>query len=114
MWFVYILYSAKIDRYYIGTTEDLQWRLERHNNGWGKYTKRGIPWTIVYFEQFKNKSDAFKREREIKNKKSKKYIEDIIKKYNYPRRKLSREIGKSRPDRLKKSLNINWGFLFLR
>jgi putative endonuclease len=82
MWFVYILYSAKIDRYYIGTTEDLQWRLERHNNGWGKYTKRGIPWTIVYFEQFKNKSDALKREREIKNKKSRKYIEDIIKKYN--------------------------------
>ena len=40
--------------------------------------KKGIPWVIVYAEDFYNKSDALKREREIKNSKSKKYIENLI------------------------------------
>jgi len=80
MWKMYILYSEKIDRYYTGTTDDLPWRLERHNAGWGRYTKRGIPWKIVHAEDFKKKSDALKREREIKARKSKKYIESVIKK----------------------------------
>ena len=78
MWKVYIIYSSKIDRYYVGITEDLNCRLERHNKGWGKYTKRGIPWKIVYSETFSDKSTALKREKEIKNKKNRKYIESLI------------------------------------
>jgi predicted GIY-YIG superfamily endonuclease len=42
--------------------------------------KRGIPWSVVYTEEYINKSDTLKRERAIKNQKSKKYIENIIKK----------------------------------
>jgi putative endonuclease len=80
MWQVYIIYSEKIDRYYIRITDNLDWRLERHNAGWGKYTKRGIPWTIVHTEKFELKSDVLKRENEIKNKKSRKYIEFLINK----------------------------------
>ncbi len=79
MWFVYILYSVKIDRYYVGVTDNLEWRLERHNAGWGRYTKRGIPWEIVYTERFNNKSEALKRERAIKLRKSRTYIEQLIK-----------------------------------
>ena len=77
-WFTYILYSKKIDRYYVGSTNDLGWRLERHNMGWGRYTKSGIPWEIVYSEKFGTKSIALKREKEIKGKKSRKYIEKLI------------------------------------
>ena len=80
MWKLYIIYSKKIDRYYTGVTHDLEWRLERHNQGWGSYTKRGIPWKIVYTEEFETKSAALKREREIKGRKSKCYIESLIKK----------------------------------
>jgi len=80
MWKVYIIYSEKIDRYYTGITEDLEWRLERHNQGWGRFTKRGIPWMVVYNEKYITKSEAVKREREIKNRKSRKYIENLIKK----------------------------------
>jgi len=80
MWKVYIIYSEKIDRYYIVVTEDMKWRLKRHNTGWGRYTKRGIPWEYVYTENFDNKSDALKREREIKARKSKIYVERLIKK----------------------------------
>lgn len=55
MWKVYIIYSEKIDRYYTGVTDDIGWRLERHNQGWGRYTKRGIPWKLVYSEEYKSK-----------------------------------------------------------
>jgi putative endonuclease len=79
MWKVYIIYSAKIDRYYTGITDDLEWRLHRHNDGWGRFTKRGIPWKVVYTEKFETKSNALKRECEIKARKSKKYIENLIK-----------------------------------
>ena len=78
MWYVYILYSEKIDSYYIGFTENLERRIKRHNDSWGRYSKRGIPWDIVYTEQFDKKSDALKRETQIKKMKSRKYIEDLI------------------------------------
>jgi len=77
-WFNYIIYSSSIDKYYTGNTENIKVRLNRHNSGWGKYTKRGIPWKLVYFEEFESKSLAIKRENEIKKKKSRKYIERLI------------------------------------
>ena len=76
--FTYILFSSKINKFYVGVTENLKWRLERHNLGWGRYTKHGIPWKLVYHESFILKSEALKREKEIKNKKSRRYIESLI------------------------------------
>ncbi len=78
MWYVYIIYSKKIDKYYVGYTDNLEWRIERHNSGWGKYTRRGIPWELVYNESFETKSKAIKREREIKRKKSRRYFKELI------------------------------------
>ncbi|MFA6980529.1 MAG: GIY-YIG nuclease family protein [Ignavibacteriaceae bacterium] len=77
-WFVYILFSKNLNKYYVGSTSDVEWRLERHNAGWGKYSKTGIPWEIVLREECSTKTEALKREREIKKKKSRKYIEEII------------------------------------
>jgi len=78
MYWTYILYSKMIDKFYIGHTGNLDLRLQRHNQGWSRSTKSGIPWEIVYFELFKDKSDAIKRELAIKRKKSRKYILEII------------------------------------
>ncbi|MDP3582929.1 MAG: GIY-YIG nuclease family protein [Ignavibacteria bacterium] len=78
MYFTYILYSPSIDKYYTGYTENLGLRISRHNSGWGKFSSRGIPWKLVYNEEFENKSDAINRENEIKSKKSKNYIENLI------------------------------------
>ncbi len=78
MWFTYILYSNKINKYYVGYTSDLELRILRHNSGWGKYSSRGTPWKLVYFEKFASKSEAIKRENQIKKKKSRKYIEKLI------------------------------------
>ena len=77
-YFVYILKSEKTNKYYIGYTADLQKRVEKHNLGGTKSTKSGLPWTVVYYEVYDNKSQAIKREFEIKRKKSRKYITSLI------------------------------------
>ncbi len=74
MFYTYILYSQSKDKYYVGYTHDLDLRLKRHNSGWSKSTKSGIPWKLVYYEEFATKSNAMKREYEIKHKKSRKFI----------------------------------------
>jgi len=45
---VYILYSTKLDRFYIGTTDDVPKRLIEHNNLHYKdaFTSRGLPWVL--------------------------------------------------------------------
>ncbi len=78
MYFTYILYSSSLDKFYTGYTEDLELRILRHNSGWGKFSSKGIPWRLVYSEQFKTKTEAIKRENEIKKKKSRKYIVELI------------------------------------
>ena len=78
MFYTYILYSEKFDRYYIGHCEDLQARLARHNNGAVNSTKKHMPWRIVYFEEFNSRAEANKRELYIKRMKSRKYIEALI------------------------------------
>ncbi|KAF0142760.1 MAG: putative endonuclease containing a URI domain [Stygiobacter sp.] len=78
MYHTYILYSSSLDKYYVGYTQNLELRIERHNSSWGKFTSSGIPWKLVYSESFQTKSDAIKREVQIKKKKSRKYIHDLI------------------------------------
>jgi putative endonuclease len=78
MYYTYILYSKSLGKYYVGYTHDLNLRLERHNSSWGKFSSRGIPWNLMYYESFENKSDAIKRENEIKRKKDRLYIERLI------------------------------------
>jgi putative endonuclease len=76
---VYILYSHKCDRYYVGHTDDLDRRIAEHNSGiGGKYSSQCRPFIVVYTESFATRSEAMKREKEIKAKKSRRYIELLI------------------------------------
>ena len=75
---VYILQSEANGTYYIGSTADFNERLQRHNQGRSRYTKRGIPWKIVHTEQFDTRSQATQRERQIKKRKSREYIEALV------------------------------------
>jgi putative endonuclease len=78
MYTVYILYSFGIDRYYVGSTNDLVRRLSEHNRRKGKYTDQGIPWKVVYTETYRDKRNARMREKAIKKRKSRIYIEMLI------------------------------------
>ena len=77
-YYVYILYSKRRDRYYIGYSHDPESRLEEHNLGATKFTRTGRPWILVYTEDFEDKKSAIHRELEIKKMKSRKYIENLI------------------------------------
>ncbi len=76
--YVYILHSTSRDRYYIGSTSDIEERLKRHNAGATPSTKGGRPWKIVYREEFPTRSEALKRENQIKRQKSRQYIEQLL------------------------------------
>ena len=76
--YTYILYSEKLNKYYVGSTTDITPRLEDHNRGKEKFTKTGCPWVIVYTEIFTELLDARRREASIKKQKSRKYIEALI------------------------------------
>lgn len=58
--FVYILQSLKDSKYYIGETVDLEERLLFHNNGRQPSTKHRIPFNLVLFEKFDNRTEALK------------------------------------------------------
>ena len=78
-YFVYILQSLTDGTYYVGSTHNVNSRLERHNQGRSQYTKSKRPWQLVHFEEFSNKFDALKRENQIKRRKSKRFIQSLIK-----------------------------------
>ncbi|MGJ5640669.1 GIY-YIG nuclease family protein [Formosa sp. S-31] len=67
MFFVYILYSEKLDVYYKGYTNSVFKRLHRHNSGYEKYTSRGIPWNLILVLPKSTKSEAMVLERKLKN-----------------------------------------------
>ena len=70
MYFVYILYSKKFDRYYVGQCEDLTVRLARHNAKRVLSTKPYVPWEVVYSETYATRSHATIIEKEHMKKKS--------------------------------------------
>ena len=80
MAWVYILYSRKIDKYYVGACKDLDRRLYEHNLGHSKFTSTGVPWELVYKEEFQDLILAKQRELKIKKMKSRPYIEGLIRK----------------------------------
>ena len=77
-YFVYILFSEKVNKYYVGSCQDIQDRLLRHNQGRSKFTKTGIPWTLAYSENYETRSEAYRREMEIKKKKSRVFIAQLV------------------------------------
>ena len=67
MFTVYVLYSQKYDQIYIGYTSDLENRFLSHNELATKgYTIKYRPWVIAYTEEFETKSEAMKREAQLK------------------------------------------------
>lgn len=65
-YYVYLL-KCSDESLYCGYTDDLVKRVKTHNMGKGaKYTKSRLPVSVVYSEEFSTKSEAMKREAQIK------------------------------------------------
>ena len=76
--YVYILFSPSLNRYYVGHTGQLDDRLFRHTNSGSKSTKAAHDWQLVYSESYPSRSAAMKRESFIKKQKSRRFIETLI------------------------------------
>jgi putative endonuclease len=80
MFLVYILYSEKFDKFYVGHTDDLERRLVEHNEiCTSSYTVKYRPWKLAaHFTVGPERGLAMKVERFIKMQKSRAFILSII------------------------------------
>ncbi|GAA5037681.1 hypothetical protein GCM10011506_36350 [Marivirga lumbricoides] len=77
----YILYSEKLQQYYYGySCDDLSERIRKHNSNHKGFTGKTNDWQLVYKEEYATKTEAFKRELQIKKWKSRKRVESLINK----------------------------------
>lgn len=82
MYFVYILESVIDKSWYIGYTPGSPFeRLKKHNLGRSYYTKRKLPWKLIYFEGYLNRTDATGREKFLKSGSGRKFLKKQLKNY---------------------------------
>ena len=77
---VYILHSASIDKFYIGSCLDLEQRLEQHRKHlYSKgFTKRASDWELFFKAEGLNQEQARKIELHLKRMKSRNYVENLL------------------------------------
>jgi putative endonuclease len=80
MYYIYILYAASADKFYVGYSDDPQRRLMEHNSKpFNTFTSKYRPWILrAIFACSENKADALRIEKFIKQQKNRKLIEQLI------------------------------------
>jgi putative endonuclease len=83
MFSTYAIINEQNGKIYIGQTEDIEKRLQRHNgilkNKNTSYThKNKGEWKLVYTENFENRIDAIRREKELKSFRGREFIRSKI------------------------------------
>lgn len=66
MFYVYVLKSRSTGQCYIGYTENLCRRVSEHLRGGSLYTKDRGPFELIYYEAYRAKTDALRREKQLK------------------------------------------------
>lgn len=80
MYHVYAIYNQSAKRFYIGQTVDLTQRLVQHNQGdYTGYTSRFQgEWKLIYNESVPTRSEALKREKQLKSFRGREFIKQYI------------------------------------
>ena len=66
VFYVYVIWSDKLRKLYVGSSTDPRERLTQHNRGMSHFTSRGIPWVLRYAEGYAENILARQRERFLK------------------------------------------------
>ncbi len=77
VFYVYVLFSIKDKKFYIGFSANLKNRLDQHKNGLVKSTTKRLPMRLIYYEAFSEEQDARRNEKYYKTGKGRK---DLYKK----------------------------------
>ena len=76
---VYVLYSPKFEKIYIGYTSNLSQRLKSHNHlGKKGWTIKFRPWKVVFTEKYASKKEALRREKQLKSGAGRRFIWETI------------------------------------
>jgi putative endonuclease len=67
MFHVYVLWSKKLRKRYVGSASNVDQRFRSHNSGGSRFTKSGIPWILVHVEESRTLSEARQREKFLKS-----------------------------------------------
>ncbi|MCP9199652.1 GIY-YIG nuclease family protein [Gramella sp. GC03-9] len=80
MHYLYILFSEKINRFYVGETNDVEFRIKLHNDHHFKssFTNAANDWKVALKFETACKEEALYLEKFLKRMKSKKFIEKVI------------------------------------
>ena len=80
MHLVYILHSEKVNKYYVGETDNIELRLLKHNNHsyQDSFTKIAEDWEVVLLFKCASREQAIRLEKFVKKMKSKVFIQKII------------------------------------
>ncbi|HRN56641.1 MAG TPA: GIY-YIG nuclease family protein, partial [Agriterribacter sp.] len=62
MFWVYIIYSSSLGKYYVGSTENIHKRIDQHNTGRGNFTSKGIPWILIISFRCSDRTEAVQLE----------------------------------------------------
>lgn len=80
MYYVYLLKSKKKDNWhYVGYTSNLKERFKEHQDGLSESTKPYRPLELIFYEAYKAKSDAKRREAYFKTNKGKRTLKLMLK-----------------------------------
>ncbi|HRH66121.1 MAG TPA: GIY-YIG nuclease family protein [Bacteroidia bacterium] len=75
-YFVYILHSNSKLKYYTGSCQSIEDRLNQHNRGYSRFTKSGIPWKLVWLKEVLDRTEALQLENKIKKRGAQRFLED--------------------------------------
>jgi putative endonuclease len=76
-YFVYIIWSDKLKKFYAGSTQDLANRISEHNKGEAKFTSKGIPWVLIWNIEVETKLEAVRQELRIKKRGIKRFLDEF-------------------------------------
>ena len=83
MFTVYVLYSVKFQKIYVGYTSDLLNRLKSHNElGRKGWTIRFRPWQMIHTEIFESKAEAMNREKQLKTAAGREWIWKLVRSFD--------------------------------
>ncbi len=81
MFYTYVLRSLKDGKMYIGFTQDLRKRFHEHQDGVSPATRPRRPWDLIFYEAYKNKYDALRREKYFKSAKGKTTLRGMLREF---------------------------------
>ncbi|MBE2229005.1 MAG: GIY-YIG nuclease family protein [Ignavibacteria bacterium] len=76
---MYVLYSLKDKKRYVGFTENISCRFQQHSSGLVKSTIHRRPLILVYIESNLSKKAAMDKERFFKSGKGREFLKSVIK-----------------------------------